>query len=123
MTLVSCTPAYIFCTKTCTYHKHMLQELWVLDPLTKIWTSSREACGYFAPARYWAASGPTFVGGHYRCPRCGARYAPWVQGSKYVPANKILVVEAAITVDNCSTQRHVIFRMLHFIHHAFCILL
>ena len=39
-----------------------LQEEWELDLVTKVWIAVRAACGYFAPARFWAATDPSFQG-------------------------------------------------------------
>ena len=61
-----------------------------------VWAEVKEPCGFFAPAQYWATTDLTFIkGGHYRCPRCGNAYAPWMGRDKYIPANKLLTIEGS----------------------------
>lgn len=60
------------------------------------WESYRVACGYFAPAQFWATTDESFQGGHYRCPHCGGKYAPWQVAPKLMPANKLMVIEACV---------------------------
>lgn len=59
------------------------------------WREVVEPCGYFSAAQFWATTDRTFKGGHYRCPRCGKQYQPWVfgAGAKTIPANKLLTIE------------------------------
>ena len=58
------------------------------------WVETTHQCGFFAPSSCWAATDPSFNGGHYRRPACGTLYQPWVDmPGKRTGFNKLLVVE------------------------------